>query len=491
MTPSPPGKRPGAARAAPELVALDAEGIRELEGLHRRVERVRHRHVDGRGAASTRAGALPAPAGLVVGEAVVSEDDVVHRPLSLSGYGDRVRERGEDHVHDPARRLRVARGDRGRRPRVDERARRGANGDRGECASRSGQVGRGQAADDVEARRAGDRERAVEVAAMLIGAVPSKSMSIESPAIVTAARSSSSPSGVSSASAPSNLPSGRSPSRPRDDPLGVREKLVHRGCDASSSSSSAELVDSAVCERVRRELSAKVATALVGVPHAGDEALEGRCVESRRRDHHAFLRERLRPGREAAGLRASDVGVVRAGDRIPERRPGDDREVRKVCSTRVRVVEDPGLPRRGILLANRGDGLRHRAEVNRDVLGLRDHAPFLVEERGRAVAALLDVGGERGADEHCAHLLGDRAEAAADHLQLDRNHVVRRRTSVPYGSVSPDQPSGTQAVEPSSSRTCGPRAVRLGPPISTGGAARISAVRTATSSSDLARSAYP
>ena len=58
-----------------------------------------------------------------------------------------------------------------------------------------------------------------------------------------------------------------------------------------------------------------------------------------------------------------------------------------------------------------GDGVGHRAEVDGDVLGLRDHAPALVEERGRAVAPLLDVRGEGGADEDGAHLLGDRAQA--------------------------------------------------------------------------------
>ncbi len=167
MTPSPPGKRPGAARIAPQLVALDAERVGELECLDGSVERVRHRHVDRRGAAGVRAGALPSPDGLVVREAVVSEDDVVHRPLALSGDRNRVRERGEDDVHDPARRLRVPGGDRRRRLRVDEAARGGANGDRRERSSRSGKVGRGQAADDVEARRAGDGERAVEVAAVL------------------------------------------------------------------------------------------------------------------------------------------------------------------------------------------------------------------------------------------------------------------------------------------------------------------------------------
>ena len=40
----------------------------------------------------------------------------------------------------------------------------------------------------------------------------------------------------------------------------------------------------------------------------------------------------------------------------------------------------------------------------------------------RAVAAFLDVRGERRPDEHRAHLLRDRSQPGADDLQLDRNH---------------------------------------------------------------------
>ncbi len=98
---------------------------------------------------------------------------------------------------------------------------------------------------------------------------------------------------------------------------------------------------------------------------------------------------------------------------------------------RVRVVEDPRLARCGIARNDRRDCFGHGAEVDRDVLGLRHHAPLLVEERGRAVAPLLDVRRERGADQRGAHLLGDRTQSGCDHLQLDRDHDVLPRTSVP------------------------------------------------------------
>ena len=112
-------------------------------------------------------------------------------------------------------------------------------------------------------------------------------------------------------------------------------------------------------------------------------------------------------------------------------------------AARVGVVEDPRLAGRGVVGADGGDRLRHGAEVHRDVLGLRHHAARLVEERGRAVAALLDVRGERRADEHGAHLLGDRAQAAAEDLELDRDHsVIDGERACRASSVSPAQPAG-------------------------------------------------
>ena len=108
-----------------------------------------------------------------------------------------------------------------------------------------------------------------------------------------------------------------------------------------------------------------------------------------------------------------------------------------------------------------GDRVGHRAEVDGDVLGLRDHAAALVEDRGRAVAALLDVRGERRADQHRAHLLGDRAQRLAEHLELDRHGSARDfhafvTTSVLEPSRTPTHPGGTKAVAPGSSRTAGP-----------------------------------
>ncbi len=54
------------------------------------------------------------------------------------------------------------------------------------------------------------------------------------------------------------------------------------------------------------------------------------------------------------------------------------------------------------------------------MLGLHHHPPARVEQAGRGVAALLDVRRVGRADEHRAHLLADRPQAAGEQRELDR-----------------------------------------------------------------------
>ena len=108
-------------------------------------------------------------------------------------------------------------------------------------------------------------------------------------------------------------------------------------------------------------------------------------------------------------------------------------------------------------------------------------SPAGVEERRRGVAALLDVRGVRGADQHRAHLLARRPQRAGDHLQLDRVERPRRpspdrearspsaprsirpgpsrrmsKLTVPWSSTSPGQPGGTSSVASGSAHSAGP-----------------------------------
>ena len=274
------------------------------------------------------------------------------------------------------------------------------------------------------------------------------------------------------------------------DPLRVGEELGHRGHDAFAAATRAELLDPAVGETVGRQLRAQVAASLRRAAHLRDERLQGLLVEQRRRDHDALVRERARPRWQAARLAAADVDVVRPRDREAEERPRDGRQIGQMRPTRVRVVEDPDLAGLRVAGHHGGHGLRHRAEVDRDVLGLRDHPALLVEQRRRAVVPLLDVRGERAADQHRSHLLGDRDELGADHLKLDGDH---RNPSEPQRSerVGLSRPAGRYPARRSLELDQAEGRERLsgGPRSSSGGPGRVSAVRTATSSICRARSA--
>ena len=202
-------------------------------------------------------------------------------------------------------------------------------------------------------------------------------------------------------------------------PLGVRVELVHRGGDAIAAAARAELVEPQLGETVRGELGAEVAPPLLRLPRRPDEALEHLVGEELRREDHALLLERVREGGQARGLDPADVGVVGARDREAEDGAGHERDVGQVRAAGVRVVEDRDLAGLEPEAHDRGDGFGHRAEVHGNVLGLRDHPPALVEQRGRAVAAFLDVRGEGGADQDGTHLLRDRPQRRADDLQLN------------------------------------------------------------------------
>ena len=70
------------------------------------------------------------------------------------------------------------------------------------------------------------------------------------------------------------------------------------------------------------------------------------------------------------------------------------------------------------------------------MLGLHHQLAAGVEERGRAVLALLDVGRVGGADQGRAHLLAGGAEAADHHLQRDRVEAAHRCASARIVPVS-------------------------------------------------------
>ena len=139
---------------------------------------------------------------------------------------------------------------------------------------------------------------------------------------------------------------------------------------------------------------------------------------------------------------------------------GDHGDVVEVGAAGERVV-DHGLVARAHpvteVLDDRGHRRGHRAQVHRDVLGLGQQPAPGVEHRGGAVGPFLDVGTERRALQHRAHLLGDAHRAGR---------------SAPGAPPGPERSSGGAAPDPLGAHDAsrpigaapGPRARPRGPP---------------------------
>ena len=87
---------------------------------------------------------------------------------------------------------------------------------------------------------------------------------------------------------------------------------------------------------------------------------------------------------------------------------------------------------------------RHRAEMHGNVLGLHQQFAVRGEHRRRAIGALFDVGAERSAPQHGAHLGRDTREPRDEDLQGGRieHHASLRNRSAPATPCSADHPAG-------------------------------------------------
>src|SRR5688572_16283243 len=75
-----------------------------------------------------------------------------------------------------------------------------------------------------------------------------------------------------------------------------------------------------------------------------------------------------------------------------------------------------------------GNGHRHRPEMHRHVIALRDHASLRVEHRARVVTPLFDVWRKGGAAQRDAHLFSHRSEERAIDLQRRRIEASLHRS---------------------------------------------------------------
>ncbi len=304
--------------------------------------------------------------------------------------------------------------------RVEQAARGRAHLDRPVGAGRRRDVGVGQHAHREQARRARDRQRAVEVALVLSARCRRSRASAARPRTSPSDAARRSPSGASSTSsafahAVGRAPPGtracaaRSSRAPRPSPRAAARAPSRA---ASSASRSAPMRLAASCARRSARRSSRLA-------HARDELARS----SPRRAGAARSPRPPRPGvRLSAGIEPgtspAHIGVVGAAGREADqlrstRTPG----VITVMSGRwvppangsLRTHETPGACSLAEHGRHRGG---HRAEVHGNVLGLHDHLAVRVEQRGRSVAALLDVRRVRRADQHHAHLLAGGAQRA-------------------------------------------------------------------------------
>ena len=138
----------------------------------------------------------------------------------------------------------------------------------------------------------------------------------------------------------------------------------------------------------------------------------------------------------------------------------DQRQVGQMRSARERIVQRCDVAALEIEVRDcRAHRQRSRAEMHRNVRGLRDQLAARVENRAGKIVPLLDVGRERRLPEHHAHLVGDRGEAIVHHGQRDRIEFHRAASScrLPKSSTRKVNSGATYAVELNSTTTIGPR----------------------------------
>ena len=151
--------------------------------------------------------------------------------------------------------------------------------------------------------------------------------------------------------------------------------------------------------------------------------------ELQERDADALGVEVHRVGGRAARGRAAHVLVVRhraavRDEGVPVEDGRDHGHVGQVRAAVVGVVQDvrvAGLRHTLVIVA--GDALDRggeHAEMGGQGLRLGDRLAVPVEDRGGRVERFLHQRGVGALEEHHLHLVGDRREAAAEHLQGHR-----------------------------------------------------------------------
>ena len=234
-----------------------------------------------------------------------------------------------------------------------------------------------------------------------------------------------------------------------DDALRVGEELVHRGGDPLAPSPGAELVDPPVRERVRRELRAKVAAPFVRIAHPA------------RRDPRAPA-----ASRRVGGITTpSSASVVDPAGRLPGSGPPTSAWCARVTAypsdVRVTIVRSGRCvpPAYGSFRIHGSPGPGSCARTAATASGIAPRWTGMCS----ACVTMPPASSKSAVEQSRRSLMfaenAERTSTAPISSAIARrplpmtwsstgDHAVLRSTSVPCGSVSPAQPSGTQAVAP-------------------------------------------
>ena len=384
---------------------------------------------------------------------MAADEHVVHGALAGGGNHVRegLREGAEEDVGDALGGLDVAGGDGGGRSRVHQAALGGDDGDGAQDALVGGRGLADDAAEDVEGGGERHGEGRVDAAPTLgrrLGEVQRHGVAADGDGdgdgdgLVGEAV-------VVHDVAEGVVAVGQGADGGAGEALGVVEEGGLVLVDDGPAVAVDHLLQAALAGAAGGDLCGDVAAALVG--RAGVAAEEGDDLlvdlagadELQRRDDEALLEEPRSSGggsrgscrrcrRGVRGWRRSQRGprgggrlslrfVARGGPSTGSGRPfdglrvsvlredgGDEGDVVEVGAAEVGVVEGDDVAWVEVeALEGGGDGGGHGAEVDGDVGRLRDHVAVWVKEGAGVVLALLDVGGEAGAAEGDAHLLGD------------------------------------------------------------------------------------
>ena len=154
--------------------------------------------------------------------------------------------------------------------------------------------------------------------------------------------------------------------------------------------------------------------------------------DAQRRDQQAFLKQIGGVARIGARHLAPEIGLVRgvadiADNFVVDEHRRDDGDVgRMVLARLVRMIDDEGVPRRGVRKATTdfGDLGGKRSDMQRLRNALRHHARFRIEDREGEILAFLDDGRIARAQHIERQLARDLQGRLVDDFEIDSVHCL-------------------------------------------------------------------